>query len=52
MAPNILPHIKEPIYMDAFLAKGRMQSLLETMSVRLILNDEVGLLGAARHATI
>jgi glucokinase len=27
-----------------------MQSLLETMSVRLILNDNVGLLGAARHA--
>ena len=50
MAPNILPHIRKPIFMDAFLTKGRMQSLLETMSVRLILNDDVGLLGAARHA--
>ena len=52
MAPNILPHIRKPIFMDAFLAKGRMQSLLETMSVRLILNDDVGLLGAARHAAM
>ena len=52
IAPNILPHIRKPIFMDAFLAKGRMQSLLETMSVRLILNDEVGLLGAARCAAV
>ena len=52
MAPNILPHIRKPIFMDAFLAKGRMQSLLETMPVRLILNDNVGLLGAARHAAM
>ena len=52
MAPNILPHIRKPIFMDAFLAKGRMQSLLDTMSVRLILNDNVGLLGAARQATM
>jgi len=52
MAPNILPHIRKPIFMDAFLAKGRMQSLLETISVRLILNDEVGLLGAARCAAV
>jgi glucokinase len=50
IAPNVLPHVKKSIFMDAFLAKGRMRSLLETMSVRLILNDDVGLLGAARHA--
>ena len=50
IAPNILPHVKEPLFIEAFLAKGRMQPLLETMPVRLILNDEVGLLGAARLA--
>jgi hypothetical protein len=27
-----------------------MRGLLKTMSVRVILNDRVGLLGAARHA--
>jgi glucokinase len=36
--------------MEAFLAKGPMRPLLESMPVRLILNDEVGLLGAARYA--
>ena len=51
IAPNILPHVKKSIFMDAFLAKGRMQSLLEAISVRLV-NDEVGLLGAARQATM
>ena len=50
IAPNILPHVKAPIFIEAFLAKGRLQPLLETIPVRLILNDEVGLLGAARHA--
>lgn len=50
MAPNILPHIRKPLFIDAFLAKGRMRPLLETMPVRLILNDNVGLLGAARQA--
>jgi hypothetical protein len=32
-------------------AKGRMRPLLEAMPVRLILNDMVGLIGAARYAS-
>lgn len=50
IAPNILPRLKEPTFIDAFLDKGRMRPLLETMPVRLILDDTVGLLGAARYA--
>ncbi len=50
IAPRILPKLQDPIFIDAFLAKGRMRPLLETMPVRVILNDKTALLGAARYA--
>lgn len=52
IAPKILPSLQQPTFLDAFLAKGRMQSLLETIPVRVILNDKAGLLGAARCALL
>ncbi len=52
IAPRIIQKLKEPIFMTAFRAKGRMQPLLEAMPVRVILNDKTGLLGAARYAAI
>ena len=36
--------------MQAFLGKGRMQPLLESMPVKVITNDKTALLGAARCA--
>jgi len=51
IAPRILPRMKEPAFPESFLAKGRMRPLLEAMPVRLILNDMVGLMGAARYAS-
>jgi len=36
--------------MQAFTGKGRMQALLEAMPVRVITNDRIALLGAARCA--
>ncbi len=54
IAPQILPKLAGPLFMQAFLSKGRMQSLLETIPVRVITNGKTGLLGAAcygaRHA--
>jgi glucokinase len=50
IAPRILPRMRQPAFLEAFLAKGRMRPLLEGMAVRLILNDKVGLMGAARYA--
>jgi glucokinase len=54
IAPKILPKLASPIFMQAFLNKGRMQSLLEAIPVRVITNEKTGLLGAAcygaRHA--
>jgi glucokinase len=51
IAPRILSRMREPAFLEAFFAKGRMRPLLEGMAVRVILNDKVGLMGAARYAS-
>jgi glucokinase len=50
IAPKILAKLKEPVFMNAFTAKGRMRPLLQTVPVRVIMNPKVALLGAARYA--
>jgi len=50
IAPKIIKTLKKGIFMEAFLAKGRLRGLLEAMPVRVILNDLTALLGAARWA--
>jgi glucokinase len=52
IAPKILPKLKEPAFIEAFTAKGRMRPLLEAMPVRVILNDKAALIGAARFAAL
>ncbi|MFQ5693002.1 MAG: glucokinase [Nitrospinota bacterium] len=52
IAPKILPKLKEPAFLEAFTAKGRMRGLLEAVPVRVILNDQAALLGAARFAAL
>jgi len=47
IAPKILPKLSSPLFMEAFVSKGRMQPLLEAIPVRVITNDKNGLLGAA-----
>ncbi|HET9408066.1 MAG TPA: glucokinase [Candidatus Sulfotelmatobacter sp.] len=52
ISPKILPKLKTPIFMDAFLDKGRMRPLVEAISVKVVINDKTGLLGAARCAAV
>jgi glucokinase len=52
IAAKIVPMMKSEIFMQAFLDKGRMSSLLKDMPVKIVLNDDAGLLGAARSALI
>jgi glucokinase len=52
IAPRIVEKLQEGAFMRAFLAKGRMRSLLAAMPVRVILNDKTALLGAALAATV
>jgi len=50
IAPRIRRFLEDGAFLDGFLAKGRMQPLLESMPVRIVLDDRVALLGAARRA--
>jgi glucokinase len=50
-AKNVLK-MKEHGFMKAFLDKGRMEVLLKDMPVRIVLNDDCGIIGAARYTLI
>jgi glucokinase len=50
IAPKMLAKLSGPLFMHAFVGKGRMQSLLEAMPVKVITNDKTALMGAARYA--
>ncbi|MDN5872311.1 MAG: glucokinase [Nitrococcus sp.] len=50
IAPRIIEKLKRPAFMEAFIDKGRMQDLLREMPVRVIMNSQAALLGAARCA--
>lgn len=50
ISPKILPKLQQPAFMEAFVSKGRMQRLMESMPVKVIVNDQTALLGAARCA--
>jgi glucokinase len=52
IAPKILRKLQEPGFREAFVAKGRMRSLLEAIPVRVIVNDKTALIGAARYAAL
>ncbi len=47
IAPKILEILKAGRFMKSFLNKGRLSEFLENIPVRVILNEEVGLMGAA-----
>jgi glucokinase len=52
IAPKIIVKLKEPEFMNAFTAKGRMRPLLQDIPVKVIMNPKTALLGAARHAAL
>jgi glucokinase len=52
IAPKIAGVLKRGSFMEAFVAKGRLQPLLEAIPVRVILNDRTALLGAARWTAL
>jgi len=50
IAPKMLPKLAGPLFMQSFTGKGRMQTLLESIPVKVIKNEKLALLGAARYA--
>jgi len=49
IAPRMVGKLKEGPFLEAFLAKGRMRSMLERIPIHVITNDRTALQGAARR---
>jgi glucokinase len=52
IAAKIVPKMKDPVFMQSFLDKGRMEALLRDVPVNIVLNDDCGLIGAARYTLV
>jgi glucokinase len=52
ISPKVLSKLAGPAFLKAFLAKGRMRPLLESIPVQVVTNEKAGLLGAARCAAV
>jgi glucokinase len=50
IAPKILEKLKENTFLDAFYDKGRMEPLMRSMPVHVILEPKTALNGAAYFA--
>ena len=50
ISPKIRARLEHGPFLSAFCDKGRFRSLMETLPVRLILNPDTAMLGAARRA--
>jgi glucokinase len=44
--------MKDPVFMKSFLGKGRLGSLLTDIPVKIVLNDDAGIIGAARYTLV
>jgi len=52
ISPKIISKLTGPGFMQAFREKGRLRHLVEAIPVQVIMNDKIGLLGAARCAAV
>ncbi len=52
IAAKNVPKMQDPVFLQSFLAKGRMETLLKDMPVKIVLNDDCGIIGAARYTLI
>jgi glucokinase len=50
IAARILARLQTPAFLQAFVSKGRLQPLLERIPLKVINNDQIGVIGAARYA--
>jgi glucokinase len=52
IAPKILPKLTSSTFLQPFLNKGRLRRLLEMIPLKVITDDKLALLGAARCALV
>ena len=52
IAAKIVPKMKDPVFLESFLDKGRMGTILKDMPVKIVANDDSGMIGAARYTLV
>jgi glucokinase len=52
IAAKIVPKMTQPTFLQAFFDKGRMEAVLRDMPVKIVLNDDAGIIGAARFTLV
>src|ERR1700730_2661114 len=52
IAAKIVPKMKDPVFLASFLDKGRMGAILKDMPVKIVINDDCGIIGAARYTLV
>lgn len=52
IAAKNVEQLKKPAFLQVFFDKGRMATLLKDMPVRVIMNDDCGLIGSARYTLV
>jgi len=52
VAAKNVTKMKDPIFMKSFLDKGRLVPLMKEIPVSIVLNDDAGMIGAARYTLI
>ena len=52
LRPRFIQKLTDSTFMQAFVAKGRLEPLLQEIPVHIIMNDKMALLGAAHFATL
>jgi len=51
IAPKIVNKLLDGAFLNAFVDKGRFRNLLSEIPIKVILNPDIGLLGAASVAS-
>lgn len=52
IAPHLIERLQAGVFIEAFVAKGRMEPLMRSMPVRVLMNPETALWGAAYAAAL
>jgi len=52
IAAKIVPKMKDPVFLESFLDKGRMATILRDMPVKIVVHNDCGMIGAARYTLV
>jgi glucokinase len=52
IAAKIIRKMNDPVFLESFLDKGRMATILKDMPVKIVANDDSGIIGAARYTLV